>query len=241
MTQLDGVRPWDVQDSRAAQAGVHEPDVPPTGTPLPTTPPADAPLSASGSAARAGAGLTDLRMRPYGVDDRDRLRRMSALLSPQSLYSRFFAGTPQIPEMYVRALHAIDHWDHDALIAMIDDEIIGVAEYVRDREDPQRAEIAVMVADSWQRHGVGGCLVRYLSRLAERRGITEFSADVMLGNATALAAVKAGWPAARPRRDQGAARFLLPLARPVPATREQLHDHGWGDAAHARPPPASAG
>ncbi|GAA2109405.1 hypothetical protein GCM10009780_63890 [Actinomadura alba] len=194
---------------------------------------------------RAEAGLADLRMRPYGVDDRDRLRRMSALLSPQSLYSRFFAGTPWIPEVYVRAMHAMDHWDHDALVAMIDDEIVGIAEYVRDREDPARAEIAVLVADSWQRHGVAGRLVRYLSHLAERRGITEFSADVMLGNAAALAAVKAGWPAARPRRDQGAARFRLPLAPPVPAMRERPRDHEGGGAVvespSRRPAPASAG
>jgi acetyltransferase len=164
-------------------------------------------------------------MRPYGVADLDRLRRMSGLLSPQSLYTRFFTGTPRIPEIYVRALHTIDHWDHDALIAMIDGEIVGIAEYVRDREDPERAEIAVLIADRWQRHGVARCLVGYLAHLAERRGITEFSADVMLGNAAALGAISVGWPAARPRRDDGAARFRLPLPQPEPSGRERLRDH----------------
>ncbi|MBC6457622.1 GNAT family N-acetyltransferase [Actinomadura sp. HBU206391] len=174
---------------------------------------------------RANVVLGDLRMRPYGVADRDRLRRMSTVLSPQSLYTRFFAGTPQIPEMYVRALHALDHWNHDALVAMIDDEMVGIAEYVRDRADPERAEIAVLIADHWQRHGVASCLIRYLARLAERRGITEFSADVMLGNAAALAAIRAGWPAARPQRDGGAARFRLPLPQPGSGRGERSRDH----------------
>jgi acetyltransferase len=169
---------------------------------------------------------TDLRMRPYGIADRDRLRRMSALLSPRSLYSRFFAGTPHLPEIYVRALHAIDHWDCDALIAMIDDDIVGIAEYVRDRDDPERADIAVLVADRWQRHGVARCLVGHLGHLAERRGISEFSADVMLGNAAALAAISAGWPAARPGHREGTvARFRLPLPPPAAGASEPAHDH----------------
>jgi acetyltransferase len=158
-----------------------------------------------------GRELAGLRMRPYGVADRERLLRMSALLSPRSLYSRFFAGTPHLPEMYVRALHGIDHWDHDALIAMIDGEIVGIAEYVRDRTDPERAEIAVLIADSWQRHGVARRLVAALSHLAERRGIRQFNAHVMPGNAAALAAVRSGWPAARQCHEDGTTRFHLPL------------------------------
>ncbi|WP_157431792.1 GNAT family N-acetyltransferase [Actinomadura hibisca] len=158
--------------------------------------------------------LADLRVRPFGPADADRLRRMSALLSRGSLYTRFFTGTPRIPEPYVSALHGLDHWDREALVALLDGELVGVAEYVRDRDRPCRAEVAALVADPWQRHGLGGLLVACLVPLAQRRGITEFGAEVIYENRPALSAIRRYWPAVAPADADGAASFRLPL--PIP-------------------------
>ncbi|WP_240809551.1 GNAT family N-acetyltransferase [Actinomadura sp. WMMA1423] len=166
-------------------------------------------------AARIDATLDDVRIRPYGVTDRDRVQRMSDRLSAASLYTRFFSGTPRIPDHYVGLLDGLDHWDREALVALDGDEILGVAEYVRDRGRPWRADLAVLVADPWQRRGLGRALVGCLAELAGRRGISEFDADVILTNRQALMFVRSGWPAARSTRDGGSAHFRLPL--PVPA------------------------
>ncbi|WP_433331482.1 N-acetyltransferase family protein [Spirillospora sp. CA-294931] len=163
------------------------------------------------------AGLDDIRVRPYGVLDGERLRRMSRDLSRHSLYSRFFSGTPSLPEAYLTALNAIDHWNHEALVALLDGEIIGVAEYVRDRAEPRRAELAVLVTDPWQRRGLARRMVVNLAELAERRGIREFDAEVILGNREAMLALGSGWPAVRARSEDGAARYSLPLPIPFPA------------------------
>ncbi|GGP97946.1 GNAT superfamily N-acetyltransferase [Actinomadura coerulea] len=168
-----------------------------------------------GSAARIGAVLDDVRIRPYGVTDRDRVRRMSDRLSAASLYTRFFSGTPRLPDHYIRHLEGLDHWDREALVALDGDEILGIAEYVRDTARAWRADLAVLVADPWQRRGLGRVLVGCLSELAGRRGITEFDADVVLTNRQALMFVRSGWPAARSSTDGGSAHFRLPL--PVPA------------------------
>ncbi|MFG1998014.1 GNAT family N-acetyltransferase [Spirillospora sp. NPDC048911] len=167
------------------------------------------------------ATVHDVRIRPYGIGDEQALRQMSDRLSRESLYTRFFSGTPAIPEAYVRALHRLDHWDREALVALLDGRMLGIAEYVRDREEPRRAEIAVMITDPWQRHGLGSRMVAFLSRLAERRGITEFGADVVLANRTAMSAIRAAWPAAKPAADGGSVHYRLPLppafAVPAPA------------------------
>lgn len=159
--------------------------------------------------------LDDVRIRPYGVTDRERVRRMSDRLSAASLYTRFFSGTPRLPDHYLRLLEGLDHWDREALVALDGDEILGVAEYVRDTARGRRADLAVLVADPWQRRGLGRVLVGCLSELAGRRGITEFDADVVLTNRQALMFVRSGWPAARSSRDGGSAHFRLPLPGPA--------------------------
>jgi GNAT superfamily N-acetyltransferase len=174
--------------------------------------------------ARVERGLNDVRIRPYNLTDRDRLRRIG--LSPVSLYLRFFSGTPRIPEYYVQALHHMDHWDHDAMVAILDDEIIGIAEYVRDRHDRARAEVAVLITDAWQRHGLARPLITFLAQLAERRGITEFDADVMLQNRGGLSAVRSGWPSARAVHTGDSAHFRLPLPVPPPAPHVLPRDSG---------------
>ncbi|WP_018654471.1 GNAT family N-acetyltransferase [Actinomadura flavalba] len=156
--------------------------------------------------------LPEIRVRPYGITDAGRLRAMPA--SRASLYTRFLTGTPRVPDAYVRSLAALDHWDHDALAALHGDALVGVAEYVRDPRRRDHAELAVLIADPWQRHGLGRLLVDHLTVLARRRGITDFDADVAFGNHPALTALHHGWPGARAGTGDGTVRFHLPF--PVP-------------------------
>src|SRR5690606_18064202 len=169
-------------------------------------------LDARGGA-RTDDALDAVRIRPYGVTDHDRVHRMSERLSPASLYTRFFSGTPRIPDHYVRLLDGIDHWDRDALVALDLQQIVGIAEFIRDRKRPWRADVAVLVCDPWQRRGLGSTLVTCLAELAGRRGVTEFDADVILENRAALRFVHRGWPAARSTVAGVCAHFRLPLDR----------------------------
>lgn len=161
------------------------------------------------------ATVQDVRIRPYGIGDDERLRGMSGRLSGESLYTRFFSGTPAIPEMYVRSLYRLDHWDREAMVALLDGQMLGIAEYIRDRAEPWRAEIAVLIADPWQRRGLARRMVGFLAQLAERRGITEFDADVVLANRIAMSAIRTGWPGVRPSSEGGSAHYRLPLPLPV--------------------------
>lgn len=166
---------------------------------------------------RTVARIDDVRIRPYGITDHDRVHRMSDRLSAASLYTRFFSGTPRIPGHYLRLLDGLDHWDREAVVALDGDEIAGIAEYVRATKQPWRADLAVLVTDHWQRRGLGSVLVGCLSQLAARRGITEFDADVVLENRPALLFVHHGWPTVHSTRDGNAAHFNLPL--PTAPTR----------------------
>ncbi len=81
-------------------------------------------------------------------DDVDRLERMFFRLSPETVYRRFFSPVARPRRSVLEHLATVDHWDRDAVVAVVDDEIIAVARYDRAKDRVDAAEIAVVVEDS---------------------------------------------------------------------------------------------
>jgi GNAT superfamily N-acetyltransferase len=160
--------------------------------------------------------VSSVLIRPYESADGASVEAMSARLSKHSLYERFFAGTPGLPPKYLAVLAKTDHHDREVLLAISAGAVIGIAEYVRAKDAPRRADLAVLVADDWQRRGIGRRLVIALACLAADRGIADFTADTLVTNRSAVAAITALWPAARADRDGTTAAFSLPVRALVP-------------------------
>ncbi len=78
-------------------------------------------------------------------------------------------------------------------------EGIGVARYVRNRDRPSSAEVTVAVVDAWQGRGLGGLLLRRLSRRAAADGIDTFTASLQTGNRSMVRSLQR-LGAVRPRR-----------------------------------------
>jgi len=78
-------------------------------------------------------------------------------LSLPSRRSRFFTGVQRLSRTHLAYLTQLDHHNHEVIAAATaaTREGIGVARFVRSREQPERAEIAVTIADSWQGRGLG--------------------------------------------------------------------------------------
>src|SRR5579863_2155919 len=98
--------------------------------------------------------------------DGERLRRFFYRLSPETVYRRFLSPI-QRPEQLER-LHLldVDSQDRVALLAAVDGEIVGVGRFVRDPRAPTTADLALVVADAWQRQGVGTALLGALAEAA---------------------------------------------------------------------------
>jgi GNAT superfamily N-acetyltransferase len=160
-------------------------------------------------------GLRDGRsvsVRPLREDDGDRLRRLFFRLSPLSVYRRFMSPLPAPREEGLRRLLDVDHREREALAALDGDEIVAVARYAR-RPGSGAAEIAVVVADDWQRDGLAHLLLERLAALAQRRGIEQFQATVLGDNAPAMHLVRNLFPTSRARWETGVAEFEIPLSR----------------------------
>jgi RimJ/RimL family protein N-acetyltransferase len=113
------------------------------------------------------------------------IQEMVQALSLQSRYHRFFYPVHTLtPDMLWRFTTNAPG-DAMNLVAVIRTEarerIIGMAQYVVDG-DPGAAEFAVVVADEWQREGLGRRLVQAVVCLAREAGIERVGGDVLAEN-----------------------------------------------------------
>jgi len=73
--------------------------------------------------------------------------------------------------------------------------VVGNGEYVRYRREPDRAEVAFLIADEFQGRGAGSLLLHDLARRARAAGIRWFTAVVMAENvAMRDVFLRAGFP-----------------------------------------------
>jgi GNAT superfamily N-acetyltransferase len=129
-----------------------------------------------------------LIVRPIRPDDKPLLTGGLARLSLASRQQRFLGPKPRFTLNELRYLTEIDGIDHVAYVALRGDapkELVAVARLVRLREDPETAEIAVVVGDCWQRRGVGTLLGDVLATAARDRGIRWLTATMASDNTAA--------------------------------------------------------
>jgi RimJ/RimL family protein N-acetyltransferase len=126
----------------------------------------------------------EILIRPIRPDDREELAEGLRRLSPESRYRRFFTPTTELSAAELRYLTEVDHRDHEALVALEpgSGHGIGVARFVRSADDPELAEVAVAVADSWHNRGVATALLDRLTQRAREEGVRRFSAEVLAEN-----------------------------------------------------------
>jgi len=125
-------------------------------------------------------------IRPITAEDRDLLRSGFERLSERARYMRFQAPITGLSDRQLSYLTAVDHHDHEALIALDPDanDCIGVARFVR--ADDAVAECAIVVADDWQGRGVATALLDRLVDRAREEGIERFTALLLAENIDAL-------------------------------------------------------
>lgn len=151
-------------------------------------------------------------IRPIDMSDAFRLRRMFDRLSPETVYHRFFAPIPQPRDAMLAHLAGVDHDRREALVAVVGNEVVGVARY-EGRPGSDEAEVAVTVEDAWQGRGLGTQLLNHLGRIGAQRGLRAFTAVVMGENTAAVRFLKRLSPDTDVQLEQGDWIVSAPLRR----------------------------
>ena len=141
------------------------------------------------------------RVRP---SDRDRLERLLAQCSDETIRRRFFARVQHFPARYLEAVLAAQPSRHDAVVVRYGDgmHVSGLASLATS-VDGDVAELGVLVADGWQGLGFGAAMVEVLVRRAVDRGVEQVAATVLSEQAGLLQALRRRWPVVALSRSAG--------------------------------------
>ncbi len=125
-------------------------------------------------------------IRPIRAEDKRLLTDGLERLSDESIFRRFLTPKSSFSSTELRYLTEINAVDHVALVAEDPTDrarpLIAVGRFVRLAEDPEAAEIAIVVWDDWQGRGLGSLLGGHLAHAARNRGIRRFTATMAADN-----------------------------------------------------------
>lgn len=158
-----------------------------------------------------------IHLRPLRHDDGERLRRLFDRLSPETVYRRFFMLMSVVREPQLRRLVDLDGVDRVAVAAVVptpdgtDEDVVGVARFVRLPHRPDEAEVAVLVEDARQRTGVAMLLLTDLADRARAAGITTLTGVVLASNGPAVSLFHSVFPQVELRLDGMTYEMRIPL------------------------------
>ena len=137
-----------------------------------------------------------VEIRPIAPLDAEGLARGLDALSDESRYRRFLSAKQEFSRRELELLTAVDHHASEALVALEPgtEHGVGVARFVKDPADPTAAEVAIVVDDQWQSHGLGTILLDRIVVRATEEGVSRFTATVLQTNDEVLALLRALGP-----------------------------------------------
>ncbi len=132
---------------------------------------------------------TAITIRPIRPEDAEIEQEFVRNLSNESRFFRFMDAVRELSPRMLAHFTQLDYDRHMALIAVTQaggrEVEIAVARYIV-AADESSCEFAIVVADAWQRRGVGARLMRARTDAARARGLRTMFGKVLAGNSKML-------------------------------------------------------
>jgi GNAT superfamily N-acetyltransferase len=162
-------------------------------------------------------------VRPITPGDEERLLRTYSRLSLRTIYRRFHTPYPKVPERKVVSFTKADGYGTGGVVAVMGDEVVGHAMYVRSEDEGSEAEFAIVVEDAWQAKGVGKLLLSELTREAMRHGIEAFTGIVLAENRPILGVINSVFAGAKRTLRSNLYHVCVPVVSAKPLTNLEPH------------------
>jgi acetyl coenzyme A synthetase (ADP forming)-like protein len=123
-----------------------------------------------------------VHVRPARVSDAPAVRAFFERLSPESTALRFFSGFPNLDRAVAWATEVDFQRRYSLLATGGDGQVLAHAGWEREPERPEKAEVALAIADALQGKGLGTILLGQLAQAAEQAGVDMLAAEVLPQN-----------------------------------------------------------
>ena len=154
-----------------------------------------------------------LELRTIRPSDKAALAEAFRRLSIQSRRQRFLSSKTELTDEELRDLTRCDGENDYAVVAVptqggkTQTEIVGVGRFSRLHPGSPIAEIAVAVADEWQRRGLGRRLLERIVKAAAQRGVTQVDGMALADNHQINALLRPYAETVRKTHEDGLTRF----------------------------------
>jgi len=173
-----------------------------------------------GASEVAGPPEPVVEIRPIEPADAEALVRFHVGLSMEATRLRYFNPHPRLTPREVEHLTTVDHHTREALVAIHDGELIGVARFER-LEPGTDAEVAFVVADRWQGHGIATLLLRRIVDRARAEGVGRLVADTLTENHPMIGVFEHSGMSVTRSFDDGVMHYELGFDEPPAGTIDQ--------------------
>lgn len=128
---------------------------------------------------------TSIKFRPIQPEDQRLIQSFFNSLSRETIYYRYFGYIPTIDAEFLARFTCIHPKREITIVAETRAggvrQIIGVAQVVKDPGEAA-AEFGILIADAWQKQGIGYLLAHFTQKAAVKQGVRKIYAHFMAIN-----------------------------------------------------------
>lgn len=159
-----------------------------------------------------------VRFRAIKPSDEDMMRRLFYRFSDKAIYYRYFSPIKTMPHAKMQAYVNVDYRDVLSVVGLVGEPghqtIIAEARIAKYPDKPF-VDIAFVVDEDYQGHGIATFLFQMLARLAKERGAVTMTADVLSSNRAMLKVFEKGDFPVTAKLEGGAYALEIDLTRTV--------------------------
>ncbi|MCF6249319.1 MAG: GNAT family N-acetyltransferase [Desulfobacula sp.] len=156
----------------------------------------------------------NVRFRAIKPSDEDQMRRLFYRFSDKAIYYRYFSPIKTMPHEKMQEYVNVDYLNDLSIVALIGDPgkqtIIAEARFARHKDKPL-VDVAFVVDEDYQGHGIATHLYLMLIKLAKEKGIQGITADVLTSNQAMLKVFEKGPYPVQAQIEEGAYALTIDL------------------------------
>jgi len=159
---------------------------------------------------------TEIVLRPIKPSDDNLMVELFNSFSKETIYFRFFSTLKYMPKEQLEKMTHIDYEKQMAIVALSREDgkerMIAVGRYTLEADNPDEAEFAIVVQDSYQKRGIGTEVLRHLAHVAKLQGVRVIIGYIMNENYRMFGVLrKSGLIMTKRNWDRGITRVDIPI------------------------------